>query len=544
MRRTRHRAPEPWLTVGLVSVGMVEVMDGGEMPEDPLQRILAFWRPLIGRAESAKLSAYREPDQELVSGINVVRSDYEPAYYRVLEGEDEYSLYAAVHPIAEVPDGAEVLAQIRQRDGSPHSYVLWFPHEEAVLVPFDPSAAVRAFQLEEYVSASRRTLVPAGLLPIYYKVARPLMPPALRCAVRKRDISRALDRPDALRWPSDLSQDRLQRLMLRAILLVSRRQQLPFVWLWPDRHPWAATLTHDVETSRGLEGVSRVVDVERSKGLRSSFNFVPLDYEVPATMLSSLREEGFEIGVHGYTHDGLMFSSWSRFVRRVKVVNEFGRQWKASGFRSPATYRNLAWFRMLGFEYDSSVSNSAPLEPQPGGCASFFPYLVDDIVELPTTLPQDHTLFGLFERPDASVWLGALDTAAELHGMACVLTHPDPEVGYLGAPGNIEHYTTLLDAVRESGAWTPLPRELARWWRARATTAMEHIEGLDGMAFGVATLDEAGGLQLVPPQPATEAQSAAAARHRQEDAPVVPPWRDLADAEMGSGDWRRSASST
>lgn len=511
------------------------------MPEDPLQKVLAFWRPLIGRAESAKLSAYREPDERRVPGVNVLRTESEPRLYRVVEGEHEYSLYAAVHPVDEVPEGAEVLAEIRDRDGQHHSYVLWFPQDSAVEVPFDPSAAVHAFQHEEYVHVSRRTFVPPGLLPLYYAVVRPLLPPAVRCALRKRDVRRALDAPDALEWPVDSSQDRLQRLMLRAILLASHRQQLSFVWLWPDRHPWAAILTHDVETARGLGGIPQVVDVESSRGLRSSFNFVPLDYEVPTSVLGDLRDAGCEIGVHGYRHDGLMFSTWSKFVRRVKVVNEFARQWKAPGFRSPATYRNLAWFGMLGFEYDSSVSNSAPLEPQPGGCASFFPYGVEDLIELPITLPQDHTLFGLFERQDVSVWLSILDAVEAMNGMACVLTHPDPGVGYLGAPGNLDHYAALLDAVRDSDAWTPLPRELARWWRARATTSMEHIEALDGMAFGVATLDAVGNLEIIPPQPIAGGDSVVAKERRDGGIPAVAAWRERESAETSGGDWRSAA---
>jgi peptidoglycan/xylan/chitin deacetylase (PgdA/CDA1 family) len=303
----------------------------------------------------------------------------------------------------------------------------------------------------------------------------------------------------ALEWPVDDSLDLLQRFLLRLILIASGRTELQFAWFWPDRHPSAVVLTHDVETADGLANITRVMEMETARGFRSSFNFVPVDYAVPATLLQELQEGGFEVGVHGYTHDGLLFSSWSTFRERVGTINEFARLWKAKGFRSPATYRNLEWFHLLEFEYDSSVSNTSPCEPQPGGCGSFFPYPVDGLIELPITLPQDHTLFELLAKSDASTWLASLARIEEANGMACVLTHPDPGTGYVGCDGNDAHYAALLDAVAASDAWTPLPRDLARWWRVRAETPMDQIASIEGISFGRATLNPSGRLEISPP---------------------------------------------
>ncbi|HEY5482863.1 MAG TPA: hypothetical protein VIK31_03500, partial [Propionibacteriaceae bacterium] len=230
-----------------------------------------------------------------------------------------------------------------------------------------------------------------------------------------------------------------------------------------------------------------------------SFNFVPLDYEVPAALLKTLREGGFEVGVHGYTHDGMLFSNWSTFQERVATINEYAHRWEASGFRSPATYRNLDWLHLLEFEYDSSVSNSSPCEPQPGGCGSFFPYPIDGLIELPITLPQDHTLYELLDHSDSSTWLTSLKRIEGANGMACVLTHPDPGTGYIGCPGNEIHYGDLLDAVAAADAWTPLPRDLVRWWRTRAATPLTQIGNGEGISFGTAALDPSGRLEIVPP---------------------------------------------
>ena len=183
----------------------------------------------------------------------------------------------------------------------------------------------------------------------------------------------------------------------------------------------------------------------------------------------------------------------------MTAINDYGRRWGAAGFRSPATYRNLDWFHLLEFEYDSSVSNTAPCEPQPGGCGSFFPFAVGGLTELPITLPQDHTLFELLDETDATTWLTCLRRVQEANGMACILAHPDPASGYMGRPENEAHYIRVLDAIAASDAWTPLPRELARWWRRRGEAPMSQIESIEGISFGTAVLDPSGRLEIHPP---------------------------------------------
>lgn len=469
------------------------------MTVNPLEHFIRFWRPLAEDAELQTLATYGAPGDPLVPGINSWRPRSAPSLWRVQSGDDEFSMFAAVHPIDSVPPSAEAVARILEPSGLHHSYVLHYPAESAVVIPFDPNAAAEAFRREEYVPSAQRTALPQPLLTLYYSVAKPLMPPFMKRWLRRSMARRALCSPNALQWPIDESADRLQRFMMRVVLIAAKRDELRFAWFWPDGHPWAAVLTHDVETGEGIPSIGKVTEIERRRGLRSSFNFVPVDYEVPESLLSELRESGFEAGVHGYTHDGLLFSNWSTFQHRVAAINEYGRRLGASGFRSPATYRNPEWFHLLEFDYDSSFSNSAPCEPQPGGCGSLFPYPIDGLIEMPITLPQDHTLFELLGEVDARTWLAALERIRGSNGMACVLTHPDPGSGYIGFDGNDSHYIEVLDMIASSGAWTPLPRELARWWRGRADTPAEYLGQLAGISFGSAALDDAGRLTIVPP---------------------------------------------
>lgn len=469
------------------------------MTSDPLGRVLGFWRPLFDPAELQGLARYVEPEAPLSPGINVWRSNAQPRAYRLLDGGSQLSLFAAVHPIDDPPASAEVVTDIVDRSGVHHSYVLWYPHERAMVVPFDPEAAVDAFRHETYVPAANRTALPRPLLSLYYSALKPLLPGGLRDRMRRVVAHRAFAADRFLEWPSDESHDLLQRFLMRLVLVASGRREVPFAWFWPDGHRWAAVLTHDVETADGLANVRHVAGMERERGVRSSYNLVPFDYTIPGSLLRELREDGFEIGVHGYTHDGLLFSRWPTFLERVVAINECGRRWDASGFRSPATYRDQEWFHLLGFDYDSSMSDVAPFEPQPGGCASLFPFPVDGLIELPITMPQDHTVFGLLGDAHAGHWFTKLQRIRDAHGMLCLLTHPDPAKGYIGRPENEAHYRELLDAVAESDAWVPLPRELATWWRSRVESTADTLAALPGITFGTAALDPSGHLEITPP---------------------------------------------
>lgn len=461
-----------------------------------IDHALGFWKPLLDQDAMERLAYSAPTEHSTAPGIHIVAGESAPAKHIVVDGDRSFFLFAAVHPIAHPPVGAQVMARITDPDGSPRSFVLWFPRERRLLIPFDPDAAVEAMWLEHY-TGPESTVLPGPVLKAYYTV-RSVLPSSVRLALRRALASREQGKDGDLGWPADSSLDQLMRLLMRGILLASGRTECPFVWFWPDAHPWAAVLTHDVETANGLPVIPKVMQAETARGLHSSFNFVPRDYELPSELAEHLRASGFEIGVHGYTHDGLLCSSRETFVERAAHIDETAREWGACGFRSPATYRNLRWFDEMAIEYDSSVTDSAPYEPQPGGCGSVFPYVVGDLVELPMTLPQDHTLFGLLRQKDPGVWLDKLDTIRRDNGMACVLTHPDPGPGYIGSERNQAHYLEVLDYLAADDAWTPLPRELARWWKTRSEMPLGEIAA-PGACTGQARLTAEGDLRLIAP---------------------------------------------
>jgi hypothetical protein len=132
---------------------------------------------------------------------------------------------------------------------------------------------------------------------------------------------------------------------------------------------------------------------------------------------------------------------------------------------------------LLGFEYDASYPDSDPFEPQAGGCCTWIPFFNQELVELPVTMPQDHTLFEILRHDDASLWLEKAEFLKQRGGMAQVLTHPD----YLVKPRAMNAYRQLLEALAgDETVWKALPREVNAWWRRRAQTDIS--SGRDGLA--------------------------------------------------------------
>jgi hypothetical protein len=128
---------------------------------------------------------------------------------------------------------------------------------------------------------------------------------------------------------------------------------------------------------------------------------------------------------------------------------------------------------LLGFDYDSSYPDTDPFEPQAGGCCSLLPYFNDGLVELPVTLPQDHTLFVILRR-DESAWIEKARAARDRGGMALLITHPD----YMLSPESLEAYRRFLDGfARDEGLWRALPQEVSAWWRRRAASSVERVDG-------------------------------------------------------------------
>jgi peptidoglycan/xylan/chitin deacetylase (PgdA/CDA1 family) len=333
------------------------------------------------------------------------------------------------------------------------------------LVPTPPSEEPhgRPFDAVGFLDDQDVDTPRSRLLNPYYAV-KPMLPRAAQLAVR-RLYARRQARRRFPAWPIEtLRVDQLKN-RLRAELEATGVERVPFVNFWPERQRFAFILTHDVEGPRGIENIPRLLEIERRHGLRSSWNFVADDYPIDPSVFAALREAGCEIGLHGLHHDGLLFADRASFEAQLPRIQQVMADWGAVGFRSPATHRERAWMPELGCLYDTSFPDTDPFEPQPGGCCSIWPFFLGDLVELPITMVQDHTLFEILRETSIQHWVQKSGWLAANHGLVNVLVHPD----YLLSDRRLDLYEQLLDhlAALPEG-WHALPREVAGWWRNRA----------------------------------------------------------------------------
>jgi peptidoglycan/xylan/chitin deacetylase (PgdA/CDA1 family) len=351
---------------------------------------------------------------------------------------------------------------------------VWQTDDGSTFLPFDPNELVANFWTERYLDYVRPSAVThlASLARRGYYRARPLLPRSVQMTMR-RSFSRVQSKARFPRWPVETALHDFYELLFAVVATVAEGP-VPSISLWPRNWAWAMVLTHDVETQRGYERLPKLLRVEVEAGYRSSWNFVPeRRYRVDDDLVRTLQEQGFEVGVHGLYHDGRDLSS-AKFQHRLPAIRTYADRWEANGFRSPGTLRSPSLMPLLGFDYDSSYTDTAPFEPQPGGCCSWLPYLLQDLVELPITLPQDHTLFDLLGHRDETLWVEKARFLRNRGGMALVLTHPD----YVDSPYLLDSYRRLLDEFADdSSGWKALPREVSDWWRRRASSSLHEVDG-------------------------------------------------------------------
>jgi len=231
--------------------------------------------------------------------------------------------------------------------------------------------------------------------------------------------------------------------------------------LYSDAAVCAIVLTHDVETQKGFKFIPKVIELEQKYNFKSSWNLVPYKYNITDDILDEIRKNGNEIGVHGYNHDGKLYYSKKIFDKRISYINEAIEKFGAVGFRSPMVHRNLEWLQQLNILYDASCFDYDPYQPFPGGTGSIWPFVAGKFIELPYTLPQDHTLFYILKVKDISIWKNKIDWLVKNHGMILALTHPD----YLREKDNIKYYEELLFYLSEiKNGWRCLPKDIAMCW--------------------------------------------------------------------------------
>jgi peptidoglycan/xylan/chitin deacetylase (PgdA/CDA1 family) len=344
----------------------------------------------------------------------------------------------------------------------------WRPGLDALIAVSE--ARARHYLFEEYLDARRRR--PSRVLSYYYSI-KDLIPAELRHRLNSLAI-KTRRRPRFPDWPCEDALLQVWRGLLASFLNEAGARDAWHIGFWPAGYRVCIVLTHDVESPRGLARMERMAALEERYGFHSAWNLPLEQYPIDWTLVERLRARGFEFGAHGLKHDGRLFRSKEDFSVLGPRLARLAAEHDLRGFRAPSTLRRADWIPQLGFDFDSSFSDTDIFEPQPGGTCSIFPFFLESVVELPYTLPQDHTLLHLLGRELAPTWIRKARWIASLGGMILSLTHPD----YCGEGVYLEDYEKLLAHLAQiPSAWRALPSQVAQWWRQRDAAQIHVVAG-------------------------------------------------------------------
>jgi len=349
-----------------------------------------------------------------------------------------------------------------------------------LFLPINPTEVINSLRYEKYVPASKGftpATTPGRLLSELYYSVRPFLPVSFRKHLQRIYLN-GWSNISFPRWPLDVTVEHLFETSLLLLMKATGIEEIPFIWFWPNGADSAAMMTHDVETASGRNFCNRLMDIDESFGIRSSFQIVPEDrYTVTPSFLEEIRTRGHEINIQDLNHDGRLFANRSEFELRATRINRYGREFGARGFRSAVLYRNLDWFDRLDFEYDMTVPNVGHLEAQRGGCCTVFPYFVGGLLELPLTTTQDYTLFHILRDHRLELWKKQAAGVTARHGLLSFIVHPD----YLLESKARDTYHDLLEFLNrfrsERGMWIATASELNDWWRLRSRMTLTGRRG-------------------------------------------------------------------
>jgi peptidoglycan/xylan/chitin deacetylase (PgdA/CDA1 family) len=191
----------------------------------------------------------------------------------------------------------------------------------------------------------------------------------------------------------------------------------------------AICITHDIDTIDCYESVPALADLEQRYGIPSVFNFLTAwDYLYSPDLAKKLHADGFEIGLHGLTHDFALGYRSPKLIRNhiEKALDQLGVP--AIGYRAPAfaiSEKLIIILDELNFKYDSSVHTWHPMYPSIG--LSFpYQYPSTNLIEFPLSI-EDAMLFGDFSLDEirAIQYIeNTLDAVIEIGGVFILNIHP------------------------------------------------------------------------------------------------------------------------
>jgi len=229
-------------------------------------------------------------------------------------------------------------------------------------------------------------------------------------------------------------------------------------------------VTHDVDTKQGLARARPIKKLEEKYDIESAWYIPTKHYSLDSGTVRDLANYG-EVGVHGAQHSGNLVGLPNQKLYQLlyeakKLLGKISDS-PVKGFRSPLLQHNSTIFEQLkkaDYSYDTSVPTWEPKHPQtmsPFGIGTVFPLVLNDLVEIPISIVQDHQLLyvlGLTAKETLAEWFSFMTTIKEIGGCSVLLSHP--EYGLFDSE-NISMYEDFLTYISsDSDGWITTPAKL------------------------------------------------------------------------------------
>ncbi|MFK7891208.1 MAG: polysaccharide deacetylase [Granulosicoccus sp.] len=258
---------------------------------------------------------------------------------------------------------------------------------------------------------------------------------------------------------------------------------------WPDQHRCAVVFSADVDVespfiwnNRGKDvttlgeleqrrfgprrGLVRLVDLLAEFNARGSFYVPGVVMEKYPWITPGLLEEGHEVGLHGYYHEGMHTLDDTQFGVVMQRSLELFKSQSGSeqvGFRSPSWElgpQQVALLKASGVTYDSSLMGWD------------HPYTIDGLTEVPVQWAIDDAIYfryfggGRDTSPPANPvqvlesWLMEFDAVVQTGGLFMITVHP----WMSGRAQRVEMLRRLFTHIASTeNVWWTTAAEVAEW---------------------------------------------------------------------------------
>lgn len=242
-------------------------------------------------------------------------------------------------------------------------------------------------------------------------------------------------------------------------------------------------VTHDVDTKQGLARAGPIKKMEERYDIESAWYVPTGHYLLNSGTVKDLANHG-EVGVHGVRHSGNLIrmpnQKLYRLLFEAKQLLEKMSGSSVKGFRSPLLQHNstiLEQLKKADYSYDSSIPTWEPKHPQtmsPFGVGTVFPLILNNLVEIPVSIVQDHQLLyvlGLTAKETLAEWFSLMTIIKEIGGCKVLLSHPEYE---LLDKTNVALYEEVLNFIAsDKQAWIGTATQLANETEKRLNTEFE-----------------------------------------------------------------------